>query len=123
MHKKQRILFKYYTNTEMQDYSVRSKVLDRHIKDVYPQARTIMRYDERLKLYHTQIVIESFISGATREIIKTLASIIAGILKLDSVTYQIGLSSPVEVTKRLKESRESWYVDAGEDDELLEGVN
>ncbi len=123
MNNKQRIIFKYYVNTEMQDYNIRSKVLDRHIKDVYPQARTIMRYDERLKLYHTQTIIESFVSIVTEEIIKTIASIIVGILKLDSVTYQIGLNTPVIVTKRLKESRDSWYVDAGEDDELLEGVN
>ncbi len=123
MNNKQRIIFKYYVNAEMQDYNIRSKVLDRHIKDVYPQARTVMRYDERLKLYYAQTVAESFVFSITEDIIEILAGIIAGLLKLDSVIYQIGLNRPVTVTKRLKENRDSWYVDAGEDDELLEGVN
>lgn len=117
MENKQQIKFIYLLDTEIQDYNVRSKVIERHINDVYPTARTVMRYDMRIKRYATTTIVNTFVSGITEEIVKTLAAIINGVLQLDSVTYQIGLGTPRNVTKRLKENREAWYMDAGDEED------
>ncbi len=124
MNKKQKIRLRYYINTEVSDYNVRSKVVEKHIQDVYPEAKTIMRYDSRLQRYQTDTIIHAFISGFTTEIIKTLARIINGVLQTVDVTCYIGISTPFSITGKSKEDRSSWYIDAGQDEEdLIEGVN
>lgn len=117
MKNKQTIKLKYFVDTEIENYEIRSKVLDRHLNDVYPTARTAMRYDMDLQKYSTTTIINTFVSSATEEIIQTLAAIMNGILQLSAVTYQIGTNTPVVITKRLKETRDTWYTDAGKDDD------
>lgn len=110
MNHKQTVVFRYYVNAEMQDYNLRTNIVDKHIKEVYPQARTLMRYDERIQRYQVTTVVETFVSVVTHEILQTLAAIIGGIYQVDGViTYQVGLGSKIVVTKRLKQTRDTWY--------------
>lgn len=116
---KNKIKLIFDVDVNMEDYDIRISALERHIKEVYPNMKAIMRHDPLIDKYRTVYIMESTVRAISPIILETLAGITVGILQLEEAYYQIGDYRRIRVTKKLKAHRASWYISADKDEETF----